>query len=85
MQFFIKLIWHLTKAVYKLQHIAETMQINLFHQSKRSSHCLNHLYVAKYSDCVMSLRQRGHDYILATIKYDFRARSFIISSLFKFR
>ena len=77
--------WHLTRKVYEIQDIAETMQMILFHQSKRSSHCLNHLYVSKTSDCVMSLRQRGHDYVLPTIKHDFSARNFIISSLFKFR
>jgi hypothetical protein len=49
--------WHLTKKVYEIQDIAETMQMNFFHQSKRSSHCLtcsNYLYVTKNSDCIMS-------------------------------
>jgi hypothetical protein len=46
--------WHPTKTVYKLQDIAETMQINLFHHTKRSSHGLHHLYITKNSDCIMS-------------------------------
>jgi hypothetical protein len=47
MQFFHKAHnWHLTK-MYEIQDIAEAMQMNLFLQCKRSSHCLNYLYVTK--------------------------------------
>jgi hypothetical protein len=30
--------WHLTKTVYKIQDIAGTLQVKLFHQFKHSSH-----------------------------------------------
>jgi hypothetical protein len=77
--------WHLTEKLYTIQGLAKTMQMNQFRQSKRSSHCLNHLYVTKKSDCAMSLRQRGHDYVLPNIIYDFSDWSFIIIPLFKIR
>ena len=78
--------WQLTSKLYDLHEIAETVQQNLFQQSKRSGHCLNHLYVVKNEDeSTMKLRKRGHDYVLPAVKYDFSARSFVVNSLFKFR
>ena len=41
--------WNLTSKVYSLEKIADEMQRNLFQISKRSSHCLNHLYNIKLS------------------------------------
>ncbi len=42
--------WQLTSKLYDFHEIAETVQQNLFQQSKRSGHCLNHLYVVKNED-----------------------------------
>jgi hypothetical protein len=77
--------WYLTKEVYKPQYIAETMQLTLFHQTKRSSHSFNHLHVTDNLDCVISLRQHTHDYVQPTIEHDFNARCSIINYLIKFR
>ncbi len=78
--------WNLTPNVYSLEEIADEMQRNLFQISKRSSHCLNHLYILKSQDQnSMTLRPRGHEYEGPLVKYDFSARSFIVNSLFKFR
>ena len=78
--------WHLTSKLYDLHEIAETVQQNLFQQSKRSGHCLNHLYVVKNEDeSTMKLRKRGHDYVLSAVKYDISSRSLVVNSLLKFR
>ena len=78
--------WNLTNTVYTIIDIAEEMQINLFQLSKRSNHCLNHLYIVKTHDQDrVTLRPRGHKYELPLFKYDFTAKSFVVNSLFKFR
>ena len=78
--------WQLTGKQYNIHEIAETMQCDLFQLSKRSSHCLNHLYTSKVEDeSKMQLRQRGHDYVLPRVKFDSSKHSFIVNSLFKFR
>ena len=78
--------WQLTSKLYDLHEIAETVQQNLFQQSKRSGHCLNHLYVVKNEDeSTMKLRKRWHDYVVPGVKYHFSARRFVVNSLFKFR
>jgi hypothetical protein len=77
--------WHLAKKVYEIEDIAEVMQMKLFQQSKLSNHCLNHLYVPKNSDCNMNLRQRGHDFELPMVKFDYSKKGFIVNSLFKYR
>ena len=78
--------WNLTNTVYTIEKIAEEMQVKLFQMSKRSNHCLNHLYTSKTHDKNrVSLRPRGHDYELPLVKYNNTAKSFIVDSLFKFR
>ena len=65
--------------------LAEKAQHDLFRHSRRQGHCLNHLYTVKHkSSDVMQLRQRGHNFQLPTIKYEFNKRNFIIRSLFDY-
>ena len=77
--------WQLAKKIYDIEDFAEQMQIKLFQQSKFTHHCLNHLYVKKKTDCSMNLRQRGHDFELPSVKFDYSKKNFIVNSLFKYR
>ena len=63
------LFCHLS-GVHDLDTLAESAQHDLFHHSRHSAHCLNHLYTAKLRlPGAMRLRARGHDFELPTVKY----------------
>jgi hypothetical protein len=78
--------WCLTNTVYTIDNIAEQMQMDLFQTSKRSNHCLNHLYTRKSNEKnSITLRPRGHDFEIPLLKYNFSTKSFISNSLLNFR
>jgi len=64
---------------YDLVDLNEIVQYKLFRSSRSQQHCLNHLYTVKSRSLgATRLRTRGHDFILATIKYEFNKRHFIV-------
>jgi len=74
-----------TSQCHDLDTLAESAQHDLFHHSRHSAHCLNHLYTARLKPLgAMRLRARGHDYELPTVKFEFNKRNFIVRSLFQY-
>ena len=78
--------WQLLEKEYSLEQIAETLQVELFVQSKTGYHCLNHLYEPRHFDPEgIVLRNRGHGYNIPTIKYAFIRLSFVSRCLYNYR
>ena len=78
--------WQLIEKEYSLEQIAETLQIELFVQSKTGYHCLNHLYEPRHFDPEgIVLRNRGHGYNIPPIKYAFNRLSFVSRCLYNYR
>jgi len=70
---------------HDLDTLAESAQHDLFRHSRHSAHCLNHLYTTNLKPPgAMRLRQRGHDFELPTVKYEFNKRNFIVRFLFQY-
>ena len=68
---------------YDLDHLDETSQYKLFRRSRSERHCLHHLFTVKpRPPGAMHLRQRGHDFLLPNIRYEFNKRHFIARALF---
>ena len=68
---------------YDLEVLAEKVQYDLVRKSCSECHCLNHLYAVNTKPAgAMRLRQRGNDFPLQTIQYEFNKRHFIARSLF---
>ena len=74
-----------TSHCHDLDTLAESAQHDLFHHSRHSAHCLNHLYTAKLKPPgAMMLRARGHDFELPTVNFEFNKRNFIVRCLFQY-
>lgn len=77
--------WQLTRSEFDIKAIIESLQSDLFRQSKSSSHCLNHLYITTLNTSSMVLRDRGHDFHIPAVKYDSNSRDFINRCLSLYR
>ena len=67
---------------YDLDQLNETAHDKLFRHGRSERHCLHHLFTVKSRPPgAMHLRQRGHDFVLPNIKYDFNKRHFIARSV----
>ena len=63
----------------------KTSQYKLFRRSWSELHSLHHLFTVKSRPPgAMHLRQRGHDFVLPNIRYEFNKRHFIAPSLFDY-
>jgi len=70
---------------HDLDTLSESVQYDLFHHSRHSAHCLNHLYTTKLKPPgAMRLRPCGHDFELPTVKFEFNKQNFIVCSLFQY-
>jgi len=68
---------------YDLDQLNETSQDKLFRHCRSELHCLHYLFTVKSRPSgAMHLRQRGHDFVLPNIKYDFSIRHFTARSPF---
>ena len=69
--------WQLITENYDFNAIAESLQSNLFQQSKSCAHCLNHLYEPSHNISLMTLRDRGHKFYVPFVKYDHSSKHFV--------
>jgi len=70
---------------HDLDILNETSQYKLFRHSWSELHCLHHLFTVKSRPPgAMHLRQRGHEFVLPNIRYEFNKRHFIARSLFDY-
>jgi len=73
---------------YDFDQLNETSQDKLFRYCRSERHCLHHLFTVESSPpAAMHLRQRGQDFMLPNIKYDFNKRHvhfFIMSKFYVF-
>jgi len=65
---------------YDLEVLAEKAQYDLFRKSCSERHCLNHLYAVNTKPTgAMRLRQRGLDFYLPTIQYEFNKKHLLLA------
>lgn len=77
--------WQLTNSAYDFENTAMAMQFKLFQQSKSTTHCLNHLYTPTHNTSNMQLRDRGHNFHIPQIRFEFNSKSFINRCLLQYR
>ena len=70
---------------HDLDRLNDTSQYNLFRRSWSELHCLHHLFTVKSRPPgAMHLRQRGYDFVLPNIRYEFNICHFIARSRFDY-
>ena len=77
--------WQLTVEVIDFVALVEKLQYNLFQKSRSSTHCLNHLYQPSQNTSAMVLRNKGHNFNVPYVKFDFNTKHFIHRCLSKYQ
>lgn len=76
--------WQLTPHHYSLEELANALIDKLFKKSLNPDHCLHHLYEPELrNNCTVTLRQRGHNFLLPRLRFQCNKKGFIISCLYK--
>ena len=78
--------WQLILKHYDFDLLAKTAESQVFKNSMNSKHCLNHLYTQKETvSNAMTLRKRGHNFVLPSMQYTFSRANFVAKVLFECR
>ena len=75
----------LTLSGYDIEVLAEKAEYSLFRQSTCEGHCLHHIYEVNDKPAeAMRLRERGHNFLLPRVTYEFNKKNFITRCLYKY-
>ena len=70
--------------IITIEELLNNADINLFGMlTNNPNHCLSHI-LPLVNQSAYALRERGHQYVLPQLKYDFTRKSFLNRCLFKF-